>query len=113
MNTNNSNEYFYVEKNKFISNYLVEKFKLWIWDFDDTLIDTTTYYKLSMETKDIMQRTNNQLTIDFPNWEFFRDLVIFLISRGVRVGIASFGTYRIIRAYMDRIFGLNQKIFTR
>jgi hypothetical protein len=102
-----------INNNNLITQYLLDKFKLWIWDFDDTLIDTTTYYKLSMETKDIMQRTNNQLTIDFPNWEFFRDLVIFLISRGVRVGIASFGTYRIIKAYMDRIFGLNQKIFTK
>ena len=99
--------------NIFISQYLLDKFKLWIWDFDDTLIDTTTYYKLSMEPEDIRKRTDQQLTIDFPNWKYFRDLVIFLISRGIRVGIASFGTYRIIRAYIDRIFGLNQKIFTK
>lgn len=99
--------------NEFISQYLLDKFKLWVWDFDDTLIDTTTYYKKSMEPEDIIQRTNEELTIDFPNWKYFRNLVQFIVSRGIRVGIASFGTYNIIKAYMDRIFGLNQKIFTK
>jgi hypothetical protein len=112
MNTNNSNEYFYVEKNKFISNYLVEKFKLWIWDFDDTLIDTTTYYKKSMEPEDIIKRTNEELDIEVPNWRYFVRIVNYLVSRGVRVGIASFGTYKIIKAYMDRLFSINQRIFT-
>ena len=112
MNTNNLNEYFYVEKNKFISNYLVEKFKLWIWDFDDTLIDTTTYYKKSMEPEDILKRTNEELDIEVPNWRYFVGIVNYLVSRGVRVGIASFGTYKIIKAYMDRLFGINQRIFT-
>lgn len=112
MNQSKNNEYFYVEKNKFISNYLIEKFKLWIWDFDDTLIDTTTYYKKSMEPEDIIRRTNEELDIEFPNWRYFVGIVNYLVSRGVRVGIASFGTYKIIKAYMDRIFGFNQKIFT-
>ena len=112
MNTNNTNEYFYVEKNKFISNYLIDKFKLWIWDFDDTLVDTTTYYKKSMEPKDILKRTNEELDVDFPNWRYFVSCVNYLVSRGVRVGIASFGTYKIIKAYMDRLFGINQRIFT-
>jgi hypothetical protein len=95
-----------------ISNYLLDKFKLWVWDFDDTLIDTATYYKKSMEPPDIINRTDKELTIDVPNWKYFKNIVIFLISRGKRVGIASFGTFKIIKAYMDRIFGLNQKIFT-
>lgn len=112
MNTNCYNEYFYVEKNKFISNYLVEKFKLWVWDFDDTLIDTTTYYKKSMEPEDIIKRTNEELDIEVPNWRYFVGIVNYLVSRGVRVGIASFGTYKIIKAYMDRLFGINQRIFT-
>ncbi len=111
-NINNRNEYFYVEKNNFISNYLVDKFKLWIWDFDDTLIDTTTYYKNSMETEDIINRTNEELDIEIPNWRYFVSIVNYLVSRGIRVGIASFGTHKIIKAYMDRLFGINQRIFT-
>ena len=95
-----------------ISNYLLDKFKLWVWDFDDTLIDTATYYKKSMEPSDILKRTDKELTTDVPNWKYFKNIVIFLISRGKRVGIASFGTFKIIKAYMDRIFGLNQKMFT-
>lgn len=101
-----------INKNSEISQYLLDKFKLWIWDFDDTLIDTTTYYRKSMKPEDILKRSDEELDIDFPNWLYFRDLVFFLVSRGVRVGIASFGTYHIIRAYMDRIFGVNQRIFT-
>ena len=111
-NTNTNGEYFYVEKNEFISTYLVDKFKLWVWDFDDTLIDTTTYYKKSMEPEDIIKRTDLELDIEVPNWRYFKSIVNYLISRGIRVGIASFGTYKIIKAYMDRLFGLNQRIFT-
>ena len=106
------NEYFLVEKNELISNYLLDKFKLWVWDFDDTLIDTATYYNKSMEPNDILMRNNDELTEDIPNVLYFRSLVNYLISRGVRVAIASFGTFKIIKAYMDRIFGLNQNIFT-
>ena len=108
---NYKNEYFLVEKNELISNYLLDKFKLWVWDFDNTLLDTTTYYNKSMEPNDILMRTDDQLTEDIPNWIYFRSLVNYLISRGVRVAIASFGTFQIIKAYMDRIFGLNQNIF--
>jgi hypothetical protein len=106
------NDYYLVEKNELISNYMLDKFKLWVWDFDDTLIDTATYYNKSMEPKDILMRTDEQLTKDIPNWIYFRGLVNYLISRGVRVAIASFGTFKIIKAYMDRIFGLNQNMFT-
>ena len=106
-------ETFYIEKNTFINDYLLKKFKLWVWDFDDTLIDTATYYIKSMEPDDILKRTEQELTIEVPNWRYFKTLVNFLVSRGIRVGIASFGTQKIIRAYMDRIFGLNQKLFTK
>ena len=105
-------ETYFIEKNKFVSEYLLQKFKLWVWDFDDTLIDTATYYRKSMEPEDILRRTDQELDEEFPNWRYFRSLVNYLITRGIRVAIASFGTYKIIRAYMDRVFGLNQKIFT-
>jgi len=108
---NYNNEYFLVERNELISTYLLDKFKLWVWDFDNTLLDTATYYNKSMEPNDILMRTDDQLTEDIPNWIYFRSLVNYLINKGVRVAIASFGTFQIIKAYMDRIFGLNQNIF--
>lgn len=100
-------------ENQIISNYILDKFKLWVWDFDDTLIDTATYYRKSMEPVDILKRTEIELNIEVPNWRYFKKIVTFLVSRGIRVGIASFGTQKIIRAYMDRIFGINQKLFTK
>lgn len=99
-------------ENQIVSNYILDKFKLWVWDFDDTIIDTATYYRKSMEPVDILKRTEKELNIEVPNWRYFKKIVIFLVSRGIRVGIASFGTQKIIRAYMDRIFGINQKMFT-
>lgn len=95
-----------------ISNYLIKHCDLWVWDFDDTLIDTSTYYVKSMEPESIHVRTNEELDKEFPSWRYFRKLVMYLVSSGKRVGIASFGTFEIIQAYMDRIFGFNQKFFT-
>lgn len=92
--------------------YLLNKYDLWLWDFDDTLIDTYTYYIKSMEPENILKRTNKELTDDLPSWKYFRDLCFFLIKHNKKVGIVSFGTYKIIRAYMNRIFGFDQKIFT-
>lgn len=96
-----------------VSFYLLKNCDLWVWDFDDTLIDTTTYYVQDMSTKAILDRTEAELNQEWPCWKYFRDLVIFLVSNGKRVGIASFGTYEIIQAYMDRVFGRGQKYFTR
>jgi FMN phosphatase YigB (HAD superfamily) len=104
---NNSNT------NPVIPPYLWENIDLWVWDWDDTLIDTSAYVRHSMSRPSIMGLSDRELGIDFPYWQFFRDLVIYLVQNGRRVGIASFGTYTIIRAYMDRIFGRDQKYFIR
>ena len=96
-----------------ISFYLYKNYDLWIWDFDDTLIDTTTYYIKSMEREDILNRKLSELDREIPCWQYYKNLVMFLTSTGKRVGIASFGTYEIIKAYMDKIFGVDQKFFTR
>lgn len=95
-----------------ISPMMFKRFKLFIWDFDDTLINTTAYYTRDMEPMSIRKRTDIELLQDIPGVLYFRCLCNYLVSRGKRVGIASFGTYEIIQAYMDRIFGLNQKFFT-
>ena len=95
-----------------ISHILFKQCKLWVWDFDDTLINTDTYYKNDMTPAAIRERTDEQLTEEVPQWRYFRDLANYLVNNGRYVGIASFGTLEIIRAYMNRIFGFNQKIFT-
>ena len=99
--------------NPVIPPYLWQNIDLWVWDWDDTIIDTSAYVRHSMSRDSIMNLTNQELGVDVPYWQFFRDLVIYLVQNGRRVGIASFGTYTIIRAYMDRIFGRDQKYFIR
>jgi len=94
-----------------LSFYLVKTCKLWVWDFDDTLINTETYLRRDMKTNTIRKLRDCDLDVDFPQWKYFSRLIDFLVTHGKYVAIASFGTYEIIRAYMDRIFGFNQKIF--
>lgn len=95
-----------------ISAYLDKYIRLWIWDFDDTLIDIDAYKRHNMDREKILSLTDNELEFDIPNYKYFKLLVYYLVSSGRRVGIASFSVYFIIRSYMDRIFGFNQKIFT-
>ena len=61
----------------------------------------------------IRKRTDVELSNEVPQWKYFKRLVIYLVSHGKYVGIASFGTYEIIRAYMDRIMGFNQTFFNK
>ncbi len=66
-----------------------------------------------MTPSKIRIRTDAELDIEVPQWRYFKRLVEFLVSHGRYVGIASFGTYEIIKAYMDRIMGFNQKYFSK
>ena len=97
---------------KILSPRLYKKYDLWLWDWDDTIIDTKTYYINSMEPEDIVKRSIKELDNEIPNWRFFKVFVQYLVASGKKVGIVSFGTYKIIKAYMDLLFGMNQKIFT-
>ena len=94
------------------SQFIEKNVDLIIWDFDNTLIDTKAYMLHSMEPDFIRSMTDEQLTYDIPYWQFFYNTVYDLLKKGKNVGIASFGMYKIVRAYMDRIFGYNQKVFT-
>ena len=96
-----------------ISYYLLNNCKLWIWDFDDTLVDSSIYMHSNMTADAIRKRTDKQLDKEFPQWRYFNKLVNYLIMHGKYVGIASFGTYEIIQAYMDRVMGFNQQAFNR
>jgi hypothetical protein len=94
-----------------ISIYLLKNCKLWVWDFDDTLIDTVAYLKKDMCVDAIKNRSDQSLTEDIPHWRYFHNLIQYLVKHGIYVGIASFGTFEIILAYMNRIFGFNQHYF--
>jgi len=94
-----------------ISLYLIKHCKLWVWDFDDTLINTETYLRNKMDIVSIRNRNDCDLDNEFPQWKYFKRLIEFLVTHGKYVAIASFGTYEIIRAYMDRVLGFNQKYF--
>jgi hypothetical protein len=107
-NSNNIND----KEDLIISFYLLKKCKLWVWDFDDTLIDTKYYYKSNMNQESIRNRTDTELTNEIPQWRYFKRLIEYLVKNGKYVAIASFGTYEIIKAYMDRIMGFNQTFFT-
>ena len=108
-NSSNSSDF---EESLIISFYLLKKCKLWVWDFDDTLIDTKYYYKSNMDPDAIRRRTDKDLSNEVPQWKYFKRLVTYLVQNGKYIAIASFGTYEIIKAYMDRIMGFNQNFFT-
>jgi hypothetical protein len=95
-----------------ISPYLDKQAKLWVWDWDNTLIDIAAYERHSMDPEYIRRvLTDSEILRDVPSATYFQKLVLHLVQTGRRVGIASFGTYTIIRAYMDRIFGMGQHLF--
>ena len=58
-----------------ISPMMFKRFKLFIWDFDDTLINTTAYYTRDMEPMSIRKRTDSELLQDIlavqgeENWK--------------------------------------------
>ena len=97
--------------NLILSHYLIKNCNLWIWDFDDTIITTEAYLKHNMDENTINNLSDKQLLEDVPYYPYFRKVVEFLYMKGRKVGIASFGVYTIIQAYMNRIFGMNQKYF--
>lgn len=103
---------FSAAKTVFVPAGLYSRVDLWVWDWDDTLIDTAAYSRHPMDREWILKMSDAELTRDWPHWRYFRDLCLELVSAGKRVGIASFGTYSVIQAYMTRVFGNGQQVFT-
>jgi hypothetical protein len=103
---------FSAAKTVFVPSGLYSRVELWVWDWDDTLIDTAAYSRHPMDREWILKMSDAELTRDWPHWRYFRDLCQELVSSGKRVGIASFGTYSVIQAYMTRVFGPGQQVFT-
>ena len=94
-----------------LSQYLVDNCMLWVWDWDNTIIDIDAYIRHNMEDHTIANLTDEQLLLDIPYLDYFRKVVQFLYLKGRKIGFASFGVYSIIQAYMNRIFGMNQRYF--
>ena len=95
-----------------LSKFMKKEFDLWIWDWNNCLIDSSIYFGKRMNPQEIINKTDDELTHEFPGWVYFRDLVIELTREGRRVGIISLAKSDIIISYMRRIFGLNQHYFT-
>lgn len=102
-----------VSGNLIISYYLLKNAKLWIWDWDDTLINVDAYMLSRMDPDEILNKSDSTLDTEVPSWRYFRKLIEYLVGHGVYVAIASFGTYEIIQAYMNRILGYGQKFFNK
>ena len=99
-----------VEKD-IISQFIRKQFSLWLWDWGDCLINNSLYYGKTMSPEEISKKTDTELDNEIPSWRFFQKLIPYLTKYGIRVGIVSFSVQSIIKAYMDRIFGLNQHYF--
>lgn len=90
---------------------LLEQFTLWIWNFEDVLIDTNSFYRMKMDPDEIRALSDEQLDLQVPHWRYYKKLIEKLIQNGKYVAICSFGIDFIIDAYITRIFGYNQKYF--
>ena len=105
-------DYMYNDSGILISPYLEKNIELYVWDWDDTLIDIDAYMRHSMNPEYIINELPEaEFNRDFPNSKYFKELVMYLQSKGKGIGIASFGTYSIIKAYMDRLFGSSKNLF--
>lgn len=97
MNTNQLKTKFY---------YLFENYDLWIWDFDLTLLNIHSY-KDALTTYDVGRKKQKDLLNDFADPEFFITLVNMLIMNNKKIGVISFGTYNVIKTYLERVMGNN------
>jgi hypothetical protein len=93
------------------SNYdnFIKKYDLFIWDFDLTILKIHSY-ALEVKSGDVEGMNWKKLMHHFADPIFFRDLVNYLVSHKKKVAIISFGTYNVIKSYLDRLFDDN-KIF--
>jgi hypothetical protein len=74
--------------------------RLCVFDFDNCVLRVHSY-GLKLTPADVARR---DLERDFADLSFFRALVLALRRRGVAVAIASFGSYEVIQAFLDRAF---------
>ena len=84
-------DYMINEDGILISPYLEKNIELYIWDWDDTLIDINAYYRHSMNPNYIINTLpESEFFRDFPHHQYFKELVLYLIKNGKRVGYCKF-----------------------
>jgi hypothetical protein len=81
----------------------LEQYDMYIWDFDYTILKIHSYAS-NIELKDVESASWKKIIGDFADPIFFRDLVYYIISKKKEVAVVSFGTYNVIKAYLDRLF---------
>ncbi len=81
----------------------IDQYDMYIWDFDYTILKIHSYAS-HIELKDVQSASWKKLIGDFADPIFFRDLVYYLKGKKKEVAIVSFGTYNVIKAYLDRLF---------
>jgi hypothetical protein len=81
----------------------IDQYDMYIWDFDYTILKIHSYAS-HIELKDVESASWKKLIGDFADPIFFRDLVYYLRGKKKEVAVVSFGTYNVIKAYLDRLF---------
>jgi hypothetical protein len=84
---------------------ILDKYKVFVWDFDYTLLKIHAYSEGITQSQVEGLNWNKLSKLHFSDAIFFRDLVSYLIKNKKTVAIISFGTYNVIKAYLDRLFG--------
>jgi hypothetical protein len=87
----------------------VKQYDLFAFDFDLTILKIHAYAN-DIKATDVEAMSWKKIMDHFADPIFFRDLVNYLISQKKKVAIVSFGTFNVIKAYLDRLFD-NPNIF--
>lgn len=84
---------------------ILDKYQIFVWDFDYTLLKIHAYNQ-GLKASDVEGVSWRKLqNLHFSDAIFFRDLVAYLIKNGKKVAVISFGTFNVIKTYLDRLFG--------
>jgi hypothetical protein len=84
---------------------ILDKYKVFIWDFDYTLLKIHAYSEGITQAQVESLNWNKLSKSHFSDPIFFRDFVSYLLKHQKNIAIISFGTYNVIKAYLDRLFG--------
>jgi FMN phosphatase YigB (HAD superfamily) len=98
-----------INYNKFDN--FISQYDLYAFDFDQTILKIHAY-AMDIKATQVEAMSWKKLMDHFADPIFFRDLINYLISKKKKVAIVSFGTYNVIKAYLDRLFD-NPNIFTQ
>lgn len=87
--------------------------KLVVWDFDLTLTNIHTWYAglLSVDKVQTLESGHVRDKI-FADFQFFKETVETLHNTGVKVGIATFQYSEVVKALLDKAYGIDEAGFS-